>query len=309
MHLKSTFRLPLYFDSELYFILPQYFISEFSYAKSLENGVILGQDPEFNHQYRVTLRRIRSLCVLLKEILSPFERKILLTNIKLLMKRTNLLRDLDVFLGDKPRYLAMLSEHEASLDYVFSIIERRHEVEQQHVAAWMQSRMYLKTSVMIDNSLLRALQYENRAKPISPAHYANHKTLKQFNKVSKFSHSITINSSDEEIHSLRIQCKSLRYLLEGFSALYSSSQHKENVKQLKFLQDQLGDFNDASTQIAFFTHLRKDPAVKVDDRKTLNALIKEIKRQHDHSRQSLLLHIQQFNQYLSEHSALELYRT
>lgn len=308
MSLKSASQLPLYSDSDLYFVLPHYFIGEFSYAKSLENGIFHNSDPEFNHQYRVTLRRIRSLCILLEDILSPFELNLLKPHLKLLMKRTNLLRDLDVFIIDKPRYAAMLPEYGESLERIFSVIQSRQIDEQKRVADWLSSDMYLNTSVLISNSLMRALQYDHRRKPVSPLQYANKKILKQFNKVIKSTKPITEDSEDSTIHSLRIKCKSLRYLLESFSTLYDSVGHKQNVKHLKFLQDQLGDFNDTATQITFFNQIRKDDSVKKVDRKALKTLIREIKAQHEDSRRKILPHIKQFEQFLKETSALELYR-
>ncbi len=309
MSQKSASRLPLYLDSDLYFILPHFFISEFNYAKSLLGGVIIGQDPEFIHQYRVILRRIRSLCVLLGDIVSPFEQKLLKPNLKLLMKRTNLLRDLDVFLIDKPRYLTMLPEQKPSLENIFSIIKNRQINEHKYVTDWLQSRTYLNTSVMIENSLFRAQQYQQKKKPISPLSYANKKIITQFHAVNKSTKRIKNNSEDSIIHSTRIQCKSLRYLLESFSALYFDEQHKQNVKQLKFLQDQLGSFNDTSTQITFFTQLGKDVAVQKADRQTLKVLIREIRCQHERTRQLILMHINQFDEFLKEKSTLEIYRT
>ncbi|MFG0392100.1 CHAD domain-containing protein [Vibrio sp. zbq_2] len=41
--------------------------------------------PEFTHQYRVTLRRMRSLCVLLSEVIPCFELAILKPHLKTLM--------------------------------------------------------------------------------------------------------------------------------------------------------------------------------------------------------------------------------
>ncbi|MGP8306651.1 CHAD domain-containing protein [Vibrio sp. YIC-376] len=309
MFRKSAARLPLYFDSDLCFVLPNFLLSEFNYVKSLERGLSLGQDPECNHQYRVTLRRIRSVSLLLKDILSPFEQKIIKPHLKVLMKQTNLLRDLDVFIIDKPRYMTMIPEHKASLESVFAVIETRQYNEQQRVSHWLKSRAYRSATVIVENSLLRAQHYELRTKPLSPLQYANNKILNQFQKVSRASKKVTEFSEDKIIHSLRIKCKSLRYLLECFSALYSADQHKENVKHLKFLQDQLGDFNDTSTQIDFFTHLRKTSMSQKADRKALKDLTKVIKHQHGKSRQSILVHITQFDQFLQETSALEVYRS
>lgn len=309
MSQKSASRLPLYFDSDLYFVLPNFLLSEFNYVKSLEKGLSLGQDPECNHQYRVTLRRIRSLSLLLKDMLSPFELKIITPHLKVLMKQTNLLRDLDVLMIDKPRYMTMLPEHKASLESVFAVIEARQCNEQQRVSHWLNSHAYRSTTVIVENSLLRAQHYDLRTDHPSPLKYANQKIVNQFNKVNRASKKIAEDSEDSIIHSLRIKCKALRYLLESFSALYSADQHKENVKHLKFLQDQLGDFNDTSTQIDFFTHLRKTSTIQKTDRKALKQLIKVIKEQHEKSRRSVFVHINQFEQFLKETSALEVYRS
>ncbi|NVC96188.1 CHAD domain-containing protein [Vibrio natriegens] len=308
MSKRPPSRLPLYSDSDLNFILPNFLISEFFYARSLEKDVILGRDPEFNHQYRVTLRRTRSLSLLLKELLPQFERKLLKPSLKLVMKKTNLLRDLDVFIMDKARYVTMLPEHKASLERIFTIIEDHQFEEQQHVADWLTSRRYLSTSILIENSLRRALRSEDQFEPVDPLSFANHKIVTQFRRVSKSINKISDTSEDSDIHALRIKCKSLRYLLECFSALYSKDQHQDNVKQLKLLQDKLGNFNDTSTQITFFSHLRRTSAKQKEDRKALKALIKEIKNQHKQTRQTIVSDVKLFHQFLQESSALDLYR-
>ncbi|MDV6250096.1 CHAD domain-containing protein [Vibrio sp. EA2] len=308
MSKRPPSHLPLYFDSDLHFILPDFLINEFGYAKSLEEGVILGQDPECNHQYRVTFRRIRSLCLLLKELLPSFERKLLKPNLKLVMKKTNLLRDLDVFVMDKARYLSMLPDHKSSLERIFSSIEAHQLKEHQQVADWLRSSTYRSTSILIENSLYRAQQYEHHSEAVKPLSFANSKILTQFNQVSKSISMINATSKDDVIHSLRIKCKSLRYLLESFSALYPKDQHKDNVKHLKSLQDKLGDFNDSSTQTLFFSQLRKTSVKDKADRKALKALIKEITSQHNQSRKAIVNHIQQFNRFLKQSSALDLYR-
>ncbi|BDR16233.1 CHAD domain-containing protein [Vibrio sp. STUT-A11] len=308
MYKRPPSRLPLYFDSDLHFILPNYLISEFDYAKSLEEGVILGQDPEFNHQYRVSLRRIRSLCLLLKDLLPPFDQKIIKPNLKLMMKKTNLLRDLDVFVNDKPRYLAMLPNQKASLEGIFSIIDDHQFEEQQKVADWLRSSTYLSTSILIENSLYRAQQNESHCETVNPLSFANKKILTQFQQVSKAINKISDTSQDEIIHALRIKCKSLRYLLECFSTLYSKDQHKDNVKHLKSLQDKLGDFNDTATQITFFYHLRKASTKQKQERKALKALINALKSQHKQTREIIISDVKQFHEFLQQSSALDLYR-
>ncbi|MCV5388315.1 CHAD domain-containing protein, partial [Escherichia coli] len=113
MFRKPSFHLPLHADSELDFVVPHFFLTEFDYARSLEQGVIDDLDPEYTHQYRVTLRRIRSLCLLLRELIPPFEQRILKPHLKIMMKKTNKLRDLDVFILGKKQYIEMLPNHKS----------------------------------------------------------------------------------------------------------------------------------------------------------------------------------------------------
>ncbi|MCL4244402.1 MAG: CHAD domain-containing protein, partial [Candidatus Dadabacteria bacterium] len=59
---------------------------------------------------------------------------------------------------------------------------------------------------------------------------------------------ITDDSPDSDLHALRIECKKLRYYLEFFESLFPGEEAKRAIKQLKSLQDNLGDFNDLHVQ-------------------------------------------------------------
>ncbi|EGQ8003797.1 CHAD domain-containing protein [Vibrio parahaemolyticus] len=305
---KSSSRLPLHLDSELCFVLPDFLAREFEYARSLEQGIMDNLHPEFTHQYRVTLRRMRSLCVLLSEVIPCFELAILKPHLKTLMKQTNLLRDLDVFTLDTNQYLVMLPEQHSSLTRIFADIDAMKNAEQVRVASWLASLAYQTHCAMVRNSLERTKQYDLLKNDIELVTFANQKIANQFRKVNKSQRKISPASKDDVIHTLRIKCKALRYLLECFSALYPAQQHKENVTQLKLLQDKLGDFNDTSTQIAFFTQLRKDKRYNKPDRQVLKSLIKEIKQAHEQSRQSTLLRLKSFDSFINDASTLEIYR-
>lgn len=252
MFRKPSFHLPLHADSELDFVVPHFFLSEFDYARSLEQGVIEDLDPEFTHQYRVTLRRIRSLCLLLRELIPPFEQRILKRHLKIMMKKTNKLRDLDVFILGKKQYIEMLPNHKSSLEQLFGFIEAERAYEQARVTRWLATKEYTTHCTLVRNSLLRSTQHERVDSNVPALLFASQKISDQFKKVDKARRKISDKSRDSVIHSMRIKCKALRYLLEGFSTLYPSQQHKNNVKQLKLLQDKLGDFNDTSSQIEFF---------------------------------------------------------
>jgi CHAD domain-containing protein len=52
----------------------------------------------------------------------------------------------------------------------------------------------------------------------------------------------------EDLHALRKRCKELRYLLEFFGSLYDPAVYRRAVKNLKGLQDCLGEFQDGEVQ-------------------------------------------------------------
>jgi CHAD domain-containing protein len=63
---------------------------------------------------------------------------------------------------------------------------------------------------------------------------------------------------ENKMHALRIDCKKLRYLLEFFASLFPRDEIDLLVKQLKKLQDNLGDFNDFVVQGEYLIQILKD---------------------------------------------------
>ncbi|MGR5205941.1 CHAD domain-containing protein [Vibrio alfacsensis] len=294
-------------DADLHFCVPAFLLHEFNYARSLEEGLALSLDPEFNHQYRVALRRTRSLCLLLKETLPPFELSILKPSLKLLMKQTNKLRDLDVFILGKAAYYAMLPKRKESLHKVFAHIEARQRIEQSRVSLWLQSDGYQKTCVLLSNSLHRAISNDDDTLQNSTLAFSNSKVLSHFTKVIKASKKLSPTSPDDAIHRLRIECKKLRYLLEYFSVFYPDERHKSNVKHLKSLQDSLGDFNDTSSQLAFFRQQRESNVFGKEELKTVKTLLKKLKMHHFDARLSVLNHLKDFQRAIHQNASLSIY--
>ncbi len=71
---------------------------------------------------------------------------------------------------------------------------------------------------------------------------------KTWQRVQALGNAINDDSPSEALHDLRKRCKELRYLLELFASLYDPKAHKELVKELKLLQGNLGEFQDAESQ-------------------------------------------------------------
>ncbi|WP_372846838.1 CHAD domain-containing protein [Pontiella sp.] len=213
-------------------------------ARKNEPGLVEDLDTEFLHDYRVSLRRVRSLLSLFKGVYADGDARRMKAELADIMKQTNRLRDLDVYLLGRSGYYAMVPQTmHAGLDLMFGVLEaeRREALEQVH-------------------ALFRCAKYGPRMKALSgpmgkgPAadeptlHYAQRLILKHYRKVVAIGKTIDAETPDATVHELRIQCKKLRYLMEFFLPLFPDPAGKSLLKPLKGLQDVLGRFNDYSVQ-------------------------------------------------------------
>ncbi|CAA6678486.1 MULTISPECIES: CHAD domain-containing protein [unclassified Lentimonas] len=218
-------------------------------ARQNEAGIIDDIDSEYLHDYRVALRKLRSVVTLVKGAYSKEDTKQLKDVFGQLARATNRLRDLDVYLLNEAVYReeipACLSP---GLDRLFKDfrLERRRVIRsiQQH----FQSPAYLK-QIAAQQSWLSAAEQSTGARSTLPIEkVASKEILKHYKLIRKEGMAITPETPDEAVHELRIECKKLRYLLELFASLYGPADLKPILKRLRGLQNVLGDFNDYSVQ-------------------------------------------------------------
>ena len=222
-------------------------------ARRNEKGLIADYDTEFLHDYRVSLRKVRSVLSLFKGVYSQEDTVQLKVDFATLMQKTNTLRDLDVYLLNKEHYFSMVpSDTHEGLEILFNYFATTRKKEQKGVSKVIRSKVYLKEISRLEKLFTEGSTIESgpRSEEGSLA-FACSVVLKRYAKVCKIARSINDNTEDEVIHELRINCKKLRYLMEFFSPLFPESQIKALIKSLKLLQDNLGNFNDYSVQQTF----------------------------------------------------------
>lgn len=242
-------------------------------ARQYEAGLVADIDTEFVHQYRVNIRKCRSMVRLFKKALSPQRYQLLKAELKVLGSRTNDLRDLDVFLLDADYYREMLPEYlQLGLKQIFNRVKRRRASAMKKVIAELQSDSY---QVGIAQ-LLQTLQAEperigkHAQLPIKPL--VAKKVLAQYRQIGSDGGEIDAETEDDVIHELRIECKKLRYLLELFSELFDKKKIKVLVRHLKGLQDNLGRFNDYSVQREFIAGFSRGERVSPEQLASINGL-------------------------------------
>lgn len=219
-------------------------------ARLNEQGMISDSDTEFLHDYRVSLRKVRSVISLFKGVYEENQTLKLKQSFSALMAPTGRLRDLDVYFMEHDQYYDLLPEslHDG-LDIMFDLFAKERNNQHKSMIKRLKSSAYTESineMATLFSSSTGLQQGPNADR--SAWDYACELIWKRYRKVCKIARAIDNNTEDEEVHELRIHCKKLRYLMEFFSPLFSNKKIKSLIKPLKTLQDNLGLFNDYSVQ-------------------------------------------------------------
>ena len=242
-------------------------------ARSQEPGLLDDIDSEFVHQYRVNIRKARSLVSLFKKLFSPDRYRVLNNALKSLGKRTNDLRDLDVFLLDYATYQQMLPENlHPGLKQLAERLRRRRRTAFNKVSKELQDDAYVAQVDTLANVLAQEPDFATARAQCPIKELVANKIVKQYRTIVKDGAMIDDNTPDEAVHGLRIECKKLRYLLELFAELFTVADIKKLIKQLKLLQDNLGRFNDFAVQREFLGQLADIRQISTEQLATINGL-------------------------------------
>jgi len=213
-------------------------------------GIIEDIDTEFLHDFRVALRRTRSLLGSIKKIVHPDDIVRFQQGLKDVGTFTGPVRDLDVYLLAKKDYQSMLPEGlQEGLTLFFQGLAKQRTKELQRLRKALQSRKFQSFMAQwqeyLENSILLSSLISGQ-KPCKEV--ASKSIRKRLRSILESGAQIGPQSPDTELHCLRIQAKKLRYLLEFYRSLFPETEMDILVKSLKKLQDNLGNFNDLSVQ-------------------------------------------------------------
>ena len=210
-------------------------------------GTIAAIDTEFLHDLRVAVRRTRSILKLTGGVLPAGIAARYAPNFKWLGDLTTPVRDLDVYLlglDDMAAGLASADPHD--LDPFRSFLFRRRTAERRSLVRGLRSRRFKGLMDGWRTAMVQVAPGADSGPPV--AELARQRVQRAFRRVARHCELITADSPSEQVHALRKRCKELRYLLEVFRPLHADAPHDSLVKELKALQDTLGDFQDGEVQ-------------------------------------------------------------
>lgn len=209
-------------------------------------GTVEDVDTEFLHDLRVAVRRTRSLVKLAGDVLPPRLVARYELGFKWLGDLTTPTRDLDVYQLEMPKLSASLAAGDpADLAPFATFLHRHRQLEWRKLVRGLKTQRFatLRTGW---RSGLAAVDGSER----TVDELAVERVGQAFKRVQKKARAITPESPSDDVHALRKRGKELRYALEVFGPLRGAEASKQVVKDLKLIQDTLGDFQDGEVQAA-----------------------------------------------------------
>jgi triphosphatase len=223
-----------------------------AHLQANERGLLEGRDPEFLHQMRVALRRLRSA---VSVFTPPLPEPVIVpvrNDLRWLATSLGPARDWDVFVTETlPPIEAEFGAHGGLADFSArcnrlrrtagararrAVRSARYRRLALSTAAWLASEGWL---AQLDPAAGEALQA-----PVGE--FATAVLERRYIQVRKKGRKLG-DLSAVELHRLRITIKKFRYAADFFAGLYEPGAARQALKRLARLQDVLGAMNDAAT--------------------------------------------------------------
>lgn len=269
-------------------------------ARANEAGIIADLDTEFLHDYRIALRKIRSVLSLFRGVFDHEQTVELKARFSVLMAPTGRLRDLDVYLLDQQRFFDLVPETmRGGLEAMFALLAKRRTEAQSALAQHLGSKAYgkeIKALTKLFSKRKKLMPGPNASR--ASYDFACELIWKRYRKIGHIAAGITTQTPDAEIHELRIECKKLRYLMEFFSPVFPQDDLRRVLKPLKKLQDSLGLFNDMAVQqvrLLSFSDTLGDEPRKLEIVQSLGALIVVLHQQQMAERERIVAAFDDFH--------------
>jgi inorganic triphosphatase YgiF len=208
------------------------------------------RDPEYLHQLRVGLRRLRSCLSLIRKCVPPERLEDSMAEMRWLGQTLNPARDWDVFMTES---LPPIARRFAGTPGLPALRRRAARLRRLHNARAREAIVSPRYTALI-LALGAALAREDLfplaegvpalAAPIGE--FAGTVLDRRHRKLRKRAAGIA-RASPEERHACRIAAKRLRYAAEFFAPVYAGKRAKRYIGALEKIQDILGAVNDAAT--------------------------------------------------------------
>jgi triphosphatase len=217
-----------------------------------EEGLLVSADPEFVHQARVALRRMRSALRIFRDVIGIERSNAWREALAESAVALGAARDWDVFTTETlPPVLA--AHGDAALAKTLrGRATRRRTIGRESARAALRSSAYVGVILEIARWLCFAEPPPMQEEPLED--FASRLVRKRHKRLLADASRIP-GSSAQERHQLRIDVKRLRYGVDALSSLFPAKRVARYIDILVALQDTLGASNDAATALRLLPEL------------------------------------------------------
>jgi CHAD domain-containing protein len=229
------------------------------------DGAFAGEDTEYLHRLRISVRRSRTVQRQLAGVFPALELDGFRSEFRWLQRATGEARDLDVYLSDFESVCELVPEPiRADLDPLRQVLGHWRLAANGEMARALRSRRAQELLSDWDALLESLVEYELEDRPAATepiGRLAGKRIRAVYKRVVRLGRRIDESSPAVDYHELRKKGKELRYLLELFGGkLFPEEVVAPLVKSLKALQDVLGRHQDREVQIALLRSLADEVA-------------------------------------------------
>ncbi|WLE63430.1 CHAD domain-containing protein [Burkholderia plantarii] len=227
-------------------------------------GVRDSNDPEYVHQMRVALRRLRTLMRLFEDFIDETYRDAFAADMKWLGTQLGVVRDWDVSVSETLPGLAGADTDIAGAPGWAATLDaaaRQRDIARGELRQAVASSRYARLVLgWIEWLCVLSLGSDDDATRKQRRSLRRHATKRVDRLFARLYGAPKLTSLDPaERHRVRIDAKRLRYALEFFASISSRSTRDKLVKRVSRVQGTLGDANDAQVALHHLERLSAPP--------------------------------------------------
>ena len=230
-------------------------------AKRLECSVVKMDRGGCLHDYRVLIRKARSIIGQLKAVFPEETRMKLRDDLAAIGNLTNAARDLEVYACRRKMYSKLLPANlQKGLEEFFKGVESRYLNERRRLSHLLSAPPY---AGLIDQWIASLAERPPASEELSHSmtcvgDVALSLLPQRLSKLRSGLAGMGGDTGDAHLHDVRILCKKTRYLVEFLTPVLPPCESQMLDNSLSELQDKLGAINDLSVQITFLERALDD---------------------------------------------------
>ena len=252
-------------------------------------------ESEYLHKFRISIRKTRVYLVHLSKYFKSDSLLKCKKEFKYLGKLTNEARDLDVYIEKFDNYINFLPINEQNnLNDLIKYIKNKKDQEYKKLLKSLNSKIYINIIKNITKLIKNKNLFVERKYKAKKVAYKN--LSKLYDIITNKGTIINQNSLNSRFHELRIDCKTLRYLIELFLPFYNKKNSKKIIEKLKVIQTLLGNFNDYKVHSCKLNFFIKELNIMGNQLLTLNNLIEKYNKEQELIKTQFQYKFDKFNQ-------------